>query len=94
MVNHLILLQKREYYAVRGAALQIIRLYLDSRSQQIWLNESVSDTTRLRRGVPQGSILGPILFVVFINDLPNSITHSNCILYADDITLLTWSFND
>lgn len=86
---------KLKYYGVRGAALQIIRSYLNSRDQQAWLNGSVSDMTRIWRGVPQRFILGPTLFVIFINDLLNSITHSKCILYADDHTLpRTRSLND
>jgi retron-type reverse transcriptase len=71
-VNHTILLSKLEHYGIRDNALLWFKSYLSNRSQQVLCNGKLSKFLRIDSGVPQGSILGPLLFLIFINDLPNS----------------------
>ena len=85
-VSHEILLRKLEYYGIRGKAHDVIRSYLTGRSQFVKLNETCSSLTDIIFGVPQGSILGPLLFLLFINDLPDA-TSFYIKLFADDTFL-------
>ncbi|XP_075736614.1 uncharacterized protein LOC142776588 [Rhipicephalus microplus] len=92
-LNHDILFAKLEHYGVRGHALNLLKSYLGSRSQYVVINNCASQTLSISNGVPQGSILGPLLFNVYINDIPNISTHAKYIIYADD-TSLFFSSND
>ena len=87
-VSHNILLTKLEYYGIRGVANNWFHSYLTNRSQFVLINESKSDTMTIKHGVPQGSILGPLLFLIYINDLHNSIKYSNVLHFADDTSLI------
>ena len=86
-VNHEILLSKLEFYGVRGVPLQWIRSYLAQRKQYTVVNGRSSKLCNLSYGVPQGSILGPLLFLIYINDFPISSSYFKFNLFADDSTI-------
>ena len=94
-VSHDILLHKLKHYGVRGLPHQLLSSYLTNRQQYTSLNGVKSDLEFVRWGVPQGSVLGPLLFLLFINDLSNS-TNMNSWFYADDTALAasSTSFKD
>ena len=87
MVDHNILLYKLKHYGIRGVALKWFESYLKNRKQYTHINNINSETQKLTYGVPQGSILGPLLFIIYINDLPNIHKSSQFVLYADDANI-------
>ena len=86
-INHTILLRKLERYGVRGLPLDLLSSYLRNRAQQVQINGSSSGVRYARLGVPQGSVLGPLLFLIYINDLCNISSNYMPVLFADDTTL-------
>lgn len=86
-VNHKILLQKLEHYGIRGQANKLLKSYLSSRYQRVSLDGCYSNYQEITCGVPQGSILGPLLFVIYINDMHNAVKHSFLCHFADDTNL-------
>ena len=87
-VDHEILLNKLTHYGIRGVANQWFKTYITERYQLVSINGFKSTPKLIRFGVPQGSVLGPLLFLIYINDLHNSITHSTVHHFADDTNLL------
>ena len=86
-VSHSILLSKLERVGVRGVVNNWFRSFLTSRRQYVHTNGCDSDTERINCGVAQGSILGPLLFILYINDFAKVCNRLKCIHYADDTTL-------
>ena len=87
MLIHGISLEKMGYYGVNGFAKNLLQSYLVQRQQVVGFNGFFSDRLEIKTGVPQGSVLGPFLFSLYINDLPSWTDLINKIMYADDITL-------
>ena len=86
-LNFDILLNKLKYYGVRGTSLALIKSYLTNRYQYVQFENSDSELLEIVTGIPQGSILGPLFFSVFINDLVNSSNKFQFLMYADDTTI-------
>jgi len=86
-IDHQILLRKLKYYGIRGLALEWFKNYLCNRKQFVNYNGTSSSLRDITCGVPQGSVLGPLLFIIYTNDLPNALSYSKCILFADDTTI-------
>ena len=86
-VNHNILLQKLEYYGVRGVCLDWFKSYLENRKQCVEVGQEKSDYLKIKCGVPQGSVLGPLLFLLYINDISLSSKILQFHLFADDTSI-------
>ena len=88
-VPHQRLITKLKSYNINGPILNWIISFLSERSQYVKINNSTSKNHKVTSGVPQGSVLGPTLFIYFINDLPNVDHKSNIKIFADDTKAIT-----
>ena len=88
-INHQKLLTKLYHYGIYGTPLKLIHSYLSNRKQCVIFDDILSNTLDIKTGVPQGSILGPIFFIIYINDICNVSKFLKTICYADDSTLYT-----
>ena len=87
-VDHRLLSHKLRYsFNLSGKAFAWIQSYLENRLQRVVVNGQCSDWTRVKSGTPEGGLLSPLLFSMFINDLPSVISKSNVLLFADDVKL-------
>ena len=91
-VDHVILSRKLKSIGLDDKSLNWFKSYLTNRQQKTSINDTLSSSLPVSVGVPQGSILGPLLFIIYINDMPSIVKHCKVILYADD-TLLYYSSN-
>ncbi|CAH2088799.1 unnamed protein product [Euphydryas editha] len=88
-VQHQTLIRKLHHYGIQGTALDFVTSYLSGRTQSVVINDKRSPGSLVTMGVPQGSILGPFLFLVYINDLPHLVRDEHeIVLFADDTSLL------
>ena len=87
MINHTILLEKLQKYGLNSTALKWFSSYLTDRMQCVDFESNISSFLPIDKGVPQGSILGPLLFLIFINDMHACSDKFSDIMFADDTTL-------
>ena len=87
-LDHSILINKLKYYGIQGCALDLIKNYLSNRQQCVEINNIKSSFINLSTEVTQGSILGPLLFIIYINDFPKASKIFKSVIYADDATLI------
>ena len=86
-VNHSILLDKLNFYGIRGTPFNWMHSYLLSRSQYVQIDSWKSPLLPIKCGVPQGSVLGPLLFLIYINDIFSCSNYLSFILFADDTNI-------
>ena len=90
-VSHNLLLHKLYHYGIRGSTSQWIQIFLYSRTQVVAVDRETSDKVHVESGVPQGSVLGPSLFLFYINDLPQGLYSTVCLFVDDTVVYLTVS---
>lgn len=86
-INHEVLYAKLRHYGFRGTPLDFLKSYLSQRKQSVVINDSQSSLLTITSGVPQGSILGPLLFNIYINDITSVSKYVDFIIYADDTSI-------
>lgn len=93
LVEHALLIEKLSNYGFRGKLSEWLVSYLSNRKQAVEINGVMSHTLDVTCGVPQGSVLGPLLFILFVNDLPSVANECNLIMFADDNSCLNYNKN-
>ena len=92
-VDHSVLLAKLEHYGVRGSALKLLESYLTDRTQYVQYDGFESDKGPLSCGVPQGSVLGPLFFLIYVNDMAKACPQLELVLFADDTNIFAQGKN-
>ena len=92
-ISHIGLITKLQKYGIKNDVLNLLKDYLSHRTQQTSINGTLSQPREINYGVPQGSVLGPIFFLLFINDMEKVIKHSQICLFADDTVLYNSNIN-
>ena len=87
------MIKKLEIYGIRGCPLQLFKSYLDERYQAVKVKNVISAFKPINTGVPQGSVLGPYLYLIYVNELPNISDQLSVCLFADDTTLVFENYN-
>ena len=87
-VNNSILLRKLERYGISGNALNLFASYLDNRSQSVKVGNEISEIKSINIGLPQGSVLAPYLFLIYVNDVSSISNLFSTVLFADDTNLI------
>ena len=87
-INHKILLNKLHHYGISETVYNWFKSYLIGRSQQVDYNSHISNIRTISSSVPQGSILGPLLYIIYVNDFPNCLKFSSNLSFADDTTVI------
>jgi hypothetical protein len=90
-VSHELLCERLQYYGIRGPVFDLLKSYLSGRQQLVDFNGCRSNYQFITSGVPQGSIIGPLLFTLYVNELPNTFSSDKTIQYADDTTVYTYA---
>ena len=95
-IDHTIILNKLKYYGLKGSTLNLFQSYLNNGKQYTEIEDTTSTILPIHVGFPQGSILGPILFIIYVNDLTQFSNKFDFIMYVDDTTLSStiYSFSD
>ena len=83
------MLLKLQYFGVHGTELRWFESYLSGRTQAVSLNGKLSKPGQVSIGIPQGGVLGPVLFLLFINDITQSVNAGTCNIFADDVAIYT-----
>ena len=83
-LDHGVLLEKMKYFGFRASVIKWFESYLSNRKFLVCIDNIFSEAGTLKYGIPQGSILGPLLFLLYVNDLPQSLSDAGSYLYADD----------
>ena len=86
-IGHEILIKKVSQYGIQDNELNFFQSYLENRTQCCSVNGKLSDRQKIECGIPQGSILGPLLFIIYMNDLPLFVTNAQISMYANDTSL-------
>ena len=86
-MDHLILIDKLNYYGISGDSNNLLKSYLENRAQYVEISNIKSSLKKISCGVPQGSVLGPLLFLLYINDLPNCSKIGKFRIFADDTAI-------
>ena len=87
------LLEKLKYYGIDTISLEWFQNYLHGRSQCVRVNNVTSDKKPCHIGIPQGSVLGPFLFLLYVNDFPEYAQNQTCIIFANDTIIYSFGSN-